>query len=1215
VEPFSVGAVAGPIAKALGDAVLLKGVEAASRLLFDPSWRKTLSMTAAKEAGIPAAAPAVQAWLDRPETPHLLASQDAARNYPRLHAALVEDLGTQWADRTGKLPEEVDLDSIAEALLERVMADFIRSLDPAAAVAIADERSQARHEQIQENLQRIEAILAGGDHFDEELKRLPPIARESLSALGRLDRQRAATLVQLVSDGTQAPGEALRELLKGPPSNLLLTASNEFWLALADLASVYGEREVEATALDRAASGGAPSRARLLARAAFALAAAARSPEAREHIEQAKAIAESDPFVRFLDAVVREDTKDILRLSEGLPHFVHGFPVASIKAIALAGDQRLDEAIEVLRSALAEEPEWSSVAIWLSNCLLNKAEESHGDVARALKKEALQLARRARDLRRRWRGPSGECVEVMARAAISLGDFRMAFDLCLPEGEATPEEAQWPQVLKVVVTLLLEQGDLHRAAELAQRIDSPFHELLARGALAADSGRRGEAEGHLRQALELARHSGERLTVIQYMGTAGIWPLPDFESIQERDPELAAVIEASSFIKRGDAAHAVDTLRPFRRRSSRTARLLATAYKMADQLDNAVRELQDAARYFRDPELTAQAAFALESADQRDQAFNIASRVAYELPPDSAAIPRVRAILFNGFAARRDWPSAEEQARRLLEIKPTSAEAGWGLVMSLFNQTRLQEAWSEIAERRLLPTKEEEARLWVGLASRYASAPDWITTALDLVSRFPDSEQLHALVLFSSGRLTDEELAPETGERVRNSWSAFLERFPKSEILRPQTVGETDAEMLEMLRKVLEPGAQAALEQARAVEDGRAPLGLLATAARRSYTEAWLTGGTGVLQIYIPVKPINDMEMAAAAASLDSDVVVDGSTLALLSLVPDVSGAVLAGFARGLIPMSLRIDAARAYDAFATPSAGMLGWDPEAGRPTMTTYPPNEIAERQSRAKWIEELTTELDAADVREFPDIPDADPEVWSWLASLQLAKSKGAPLYCDDAWVRRLAASIGVKAFGTVDLLSVLSTTGKLSNTQRASALQAFRTRRAVSIPITRTELIDLAASEGWTGGIAAIQLSQGTYWTNAEAGQTYEGMMMLAARHNLGAVPVWLLAGILGATRNAAEAARGATCSRFLAAAIANYGQTDIVPGLVQAARTAAKRVGANDPLPLSASLLHNMLVARLGHRNALVSILALTAQLDQSDARLLRLPYFTPASSV
>jgi len=334
MEPITAGLIAGPVAKALGDAVLLKGVEAAARLLSDPSWRKTLAVRAATEPGIPAAAEAVQAWLELAETPSLLASKDAAQNFTRLHETLVQALANQWANRVGTLPDEVDLDSIAQAVLVRAMADFIASLDPAAAVAVSDERSQARHEEIQEQLSRFETLLAAGDRFDEEVKRLPPISRKSLSALHMLDKQRAVTLLRLVTNETQPPAEAISQLLQGPVPNLLDGASVEFWLALADLAAVYGERQVEATALDRAASTGAAGRARLVARAAFALTAAGKRVEARDHIDQAKSIAGADVFVQFLDAVLREDQNAIMALSEGLPNFVHGFPVASIRALA-----------------------------------------------------------------------------------------------------------------------------------------------------------------------------------------------------------------------------------------------------------------------------------------------------------------------------------------------------------------------------------------------------------------------------------------------------------------------------------------------------------------------------------------------------------------------------------------------------------------------------------------------------------------------------------------------------------------------------------------------------------------------------------------------------------------------------------------------------------------------------------------------------------------
>src|SRR5437879_8721517 len=112
----------------------------------------------------------------------------------------------------------------------------------------------------------------------------------------------------------------------------------------------------------------------------------------------------------------------------------------------------------------------------------------------------------------------------MARAALGLGDMRLAYRVCATDGEATPAEARSPEVLQILLTLVLNRRDFERAERIAKEIDSPYHQFLARGAIAADAGKRQEADELLRQALDLARHEGERLEVIRYMSTAGIWP-------------------------------------------------------------------------------------------------------------------------------------------------------------------------------------------------------------------------------------------------------------------------------------------------------------------------------------------------------------------------------------------------------------------------------------------------------------------------------------------------------------------------------------------------------------------------------------------------------------------------------------------------------------------------------------------------------------------
>jgi hypothetical protein len=204
--------------------------------------------------------------------------------------------------------------------------------------------------------------------------------------------------------------------------------------------------------------------------------------------------------------------------------------------------------------------------------------------------------------------------------------------------------------------------------------------------------------------------------------------------------------------------------------------------------------------------------------------------------------------------------------------------------------------------------------------------------------------------------------------------------------------------------------------------------------------------------------------------------------------------------------------------------------------------------------------------------------------------------------------------VSAFGTVDLLAFLTATGRLTADQRATALQTLRVNHSVSIPASYEQLVELATSERWSADLTALQVAQSAFWIDPDAGWMYDSMLKQCSRYNPKALPDWVAAGMLGATRNAPDSERVAICGRFLAGAIASYGQPDSVPPLVDAARAVAGRVAATDPLPACAPRLRDVLVSRLGYREATLTIVTLTGNLSSDDALLLRVPFFVPGST-
>jgi hypothetical protein len=111
-----------------------------------------------------------------------------------------------------------------------------------------------------------------------------------------------------------------------------------------------------------------------------------------------------------------------------------------------------------------------------------------------------------------------------------------------------------------------------------------------------------------------------------------------------------------------------------------------------------------------------------------------------------------------------------------------------------------------------------------------------------------------------------------------------------------------------------------------------------------------------------------------------------------------------------ILPASLRDDIYSARALLARHSDMTLGWDPAAGRPTLTGYDPDTVDAWSRDADALQR-----DLAHLSVQADAPDAEGRAWR--AALLLAKALSAPLWADDNALRALAASEAVPAFGTL------------------------------------------------------------------------------------------------------------------------------------------------------------------------------------------------------
>jgi tetratricopeptide (TPR) repeat protein len=619
---------------------------------------------------------------------------------------------------------------------------FVQSLDAPEAVSVALTQTLPVLDQLASGELSVleqEALFAG----------LPVLVRRRARELQAEDPRGAIRLVKHLTRADVSRADAIAELLAEPVPEWLLRLPDLVWVLLAEDASGYLLPALARDLFVRASKVGVPNRGYWLLRAAVCEKALGNIEGVNDLIEQAGGLLGSDhQLVRLTRAWINEAWEDCLSAaSEGNEIELGGFFMPFYRAAALSQLQRIDEALVAIDEALGHEGESSTSLTLKARLLLFRGSRADGLVRDADLKAAVDLARRARDLRRQWGANSGECVDVMIDAELLRGKREAAFALGLrpPDGTATEEEARYPGVLEVVGLLAVDRGRNELALQSADQlpIGSPGR-LLIEGALAVATGDREVGTNVLVEALRGATDPTQKAKAIRALATAGVWPPPGSEQTLKSMTDDARYLEGLARLKQGRLDDALAILEPLANELRGAAELLAEVHEARRDPDRAVAVFDTAAERFGEPDFKAQAAFVLADAGRYQDALDRGVDALRYLFPSSPLQRKVRRMMANVSWLLRNFREVRAQARALLADVPDDEDAQWLLAASDAQLGDLEQAWLTIKRYGLQPRHDLEACVWLDAASSQVSVSEWLPVANDLLATFSDWTQYSA---------------------------------------------------------------------------------------------------------------------------------------------------------------------------------------------------------------------------------------------------------------------------------------------------------------------------------------------------------------------------------------------------------------------------------------------------------------------------------------
>ena len=1002
---------------------------------------------------------------------------------------------------------------------------------------------------------------------------LPPAVLQPLAALQAEDGQLADGLTSALVTHGGSRSELASELIMNPPS-WMLTAPTNAWIVLAYYAISYGAAAAASVAAERVARMVEPADPRWLVRAA-GYATTTDSSRAAHLAEEAALRDPAYPLARAMTAALRQDNDALAAVAATNDlDDEETLSLMTMRAGAFEAKGDSQESIKLLEGLIRTWTGRAGIRLQLAQVLTRRAANSKSWDRTAELARARDLALSARDLIREWGGDTVPAVTLACNIAVEQGDARAALSIGLPapDGEATPEEASSPPVLERVAGAAVIAGQLDILRSVVDQISDPYQKHLYQASIA----RREKSDpkvviGLLNQALLAATTDTQRFGPLYQLADLGVEPLP---GVDQLPPELAAQVQAASDMAHARYELAQTRLRGWSDQSIHAARSLAHAYEAAGRTDLALDTYRSGAVRLQAPELLVDAVDLATNQRLDDVAVELAREALLVLQPNSSAVGHLRRRLVELAARNRSWRDVEENARAILRDAPESPVIRWALVVALFNQARLEEAWRAMDTSPLEPLDQGQARIKVMLLTQFRPTAESVSEVLSLMERFRESEEFLAGALGAIYQIKPEPQLPDhLVESLHASLNDFFERYPSSQILKKFTL-EKPTDILAYVEEQLAKGSEELAELTVRVSRGEVPYGLLAAVSHRPYSLTLLTRAAGFL-VSQPEDPAVILQDRSAATDATQRVVVADTSAIVVGVQSGRWDVVSRELHRLAVVNLATFDIVEGNKQAASRSTMSVGLDAVTKKARLFEMSAREADRIATSAESVLAIASALDQIVCNDLTRFPAFDViRHGAWLGPIQAAANQSAVLYSDDWVVRALAREAGVPAFGTLGLIDALVSRGRLSTDEAEKWRTSLVENLVGDLPLEHERIRRIASAEQWASGSAWVAVGRPATWHDpAAAFQAVTDLLNDVAKAAAERLPDWLSAVCRGGVTRFPGPYGTQLAARLTVFAMNTVSLSpDRTPVLLEAARQAVAGTQSIDPLPEMTELL-------------------------------------------